>query len=360
MNTSFFEKASPMPLNLSHLKLLPIVMLAFILPACGGGGSSASSSVAPATPALSYSVIVTSVPAPAYGLADDSTLSSLMSTIRLGSGAGLLAQASALDVAAKNHADYLVNNNLVANGAYLDAMHDGIRGGHYEDSAKAGYTGASPQARATASGYAGTVTELISFGSLSAADCLSSLENSVYHLAQIISPFVDLGIALNSGNGGGLVCALELGVSAKTLGQLPAAGSVVVYPYAGQTGVETSFYNQSEAPIPAPDLSVAGHPVGLSLYSQAAPTLAGSDVVIQALSLTAAGAAVDARVLASTGVTSTGPVLTIDTNLSGAGFVFLLPNAPLLANTTYQVSFAATVKGAPVSMIWSFATGASN
>lgn len=343
-------------------RLLPAAMALF-LTACGGGGSSTPAPVpvpVPTPGTATYSGTVTSVSAPTYVLPANTTISSVLTSIRLATNAGLLAQASTLDTAAKSHTDFLVNNQLVSNGAYLNTLYNGIFGGHYEDPTLPGYTGKTPQARATAAGYTGTVTELISFGSTSAATCLSTLEDSVYHLGQIISPFVDVGIAVNAGNGAGLVCAIELGISSTTLGQLPAAGNVVIYPYDQQNQVEPTFYNQAEAPVPAADLAVAGHPVVVSLYSLALPTLVGSDIVIGTFGMTQAGTSVPTRVLTVAGVTSTGPAVTVDGNLANAGNVFLLPLAPLMANTTYQVTFAATVKGIAISKTWSFTTGVSN
>lgn len=349
-----------MRILLTAFVLLLSTMIMLSLQACGGGGSSTTATATSiATPAV-YSGIVTSVPSPIYSLPSDTTVSLLLTAIRLGSNAGLLAQASTLDTAAKNHTDFLVNNKLVNNGAYLDAIYSGIRGGHYEDPTLPGYTGQTPQARASTAGYTGSVAEVISFGSSSAANCLSTMEDSVYHLGQIVSPFVDVGIAVNTGNGNGLVCVLELGVSNQSLGQLPAAGSILIYPYDQQTQVEPTFYNQAEAPIPAADLAIAGHPVVVTLYSLALPTLLGSDIVIGTFNLTQAGTVIDARVLAISGVTSTGPTVTIDSNLTIAGNIFLLPTAPLTANTKYDVTFAATVKGATLNKTWSFTTGVSN
>ncbi len=102
----------------------------------------------------------------------------------------------------------------------------------------------------------------------------------------------------------------------------------------------------------------------VSVYSQAnttaTATLAPADVVVHTYSLNAGSTPVAARVLAVSGVTSDGPTLTADSNLSGAGFVVLVPTAPLVPNTTYTATFMATVKGVAVSKVWAFTTGAAN
>lgn len=336
--------------------LVPTVLLVAALASCSGGGGGGGA------PAVTHQSIVTSVPAVTY-TANNLSISTQITPIRQDSASGLLAQNTSLDKAASNHASFLVTNTLVSNAVYLttDQAGTGILGGHYEDSTFPGYTGVSPQARATAAGYAGTVTELMTFGAASGTACIASLEDSVYHLIDLISPFMDVGIDFDAGTGSGSACAIELGVGSSTLGQLPAAGNLVFYPDAGQTNVLPTFYNQAEEPVPASDLASAGHPVVVSLYTLATPTLSASDIVIHTFSITPnGGAALGVRVLVNTGVTSDGPALTVNSVIPGVGFVVLLPTAPLAANTTYNVAFSATVKGQAVSNTWSFITGAAN
>jgi hypothetical protein len=351
------------PMMTPHCKkiatLAPAVLLAAALASCGGGGSSSGGGGV--TPVVTHQITVTSVPVATYTSTDNISISNQITPIRQGTGAGLLAQSTSLDNAASNHANFLVNNSLVSNATYLTTSFGGILGGHYENSALAGYTGASPQARATAAGFPGTVTELVVFGAASGTDCVFSLENSVYHLIDLISPFVDVGIEFNAGNGSGSACVIELGVGSATLGQLPVAGSLVVYPDANQTNVLPTFYNQAEVPVPVPDLPSAGHTVVVSLYTLATPTLSGNDILIHTFSITPnVGVAPGVRLLANTGVTSDGPILTVDDLIPGAGFVVLVPTAPLAANMAYNVSFSATVKGHAVSKTWSFITGNAN
>ena len=233
--------------------------------------------------------------------------------------AGLVSQNTLLDTAAANHANYLVTNNLVANVVYLNnevpvsGVPSTILGGHFENpTGYNGYTGSTPLDRAKFAGYSGTaVSELLSFGSASGADCSASIEDSVYHLIEFISPFTDVGLSFNAGNGSGTVCAIELGISSGS-GQFPPSGSWVYYPANGQTGVPPTFYNQAESPVPAPDLQLAGHPIVLSLYNQTNTSLNASDIVLNTFTLTTAVSAVpvSTRVLAQSGVGGTG--LTLD------------------------------------------------
>jgi hypothetical protein len=333
-------------------------IIAVALSACGGGGGSSGNSNGP-----TYQNAATTVTLPSYTVADSQTIATALSAIRGGSGAGLLVQNSALDQAAGAHSSYLITNNKVADVTYLTSLVSGtgILGAHYEAAAGTGFTGAAPQDRAAVAGFSGSVTELISFGAASGAACITSQQNSVYHLLDLLSAATDLGLSFNAGNGSDSVCTLILGTPGDTLGQLPASG-LVTYPYDAQMAVPPTYYNRAEVPNPAVDLAKAGHPVAVSLYTQAHPTLTGSDIVVTDFSMTDAnGAAVSARILAATGVKAGGTLsLTSDVNLARAGTIVLLPVAPLTASTDYTVSFAATVKGGAVSKTWTFTTGAAN
>jgi hypothetical protein len=331
--------------------LAATLLLAATLASCGGGGGSTS--VAGVSPG--YQGVVTNPPAVTY-LGSNLEVSNAVTAIRQGAGPGLFVQNTALDTAASSHASFLVNNDLLQPG-YLNVLQAGnIYGGHFENSALPGFTGASPQARATAAGYIGTVSEIMTFGASTGTGCVDSLGNSVYHLIDLISPFIDVGISFNPGSGSGSACAIVLGVASSTLGQLP--NNPVFYPD-GSNVVPPNYYNSAEVPDPASDLtSPLGHPVAVSLYTLANPTLSGSDIVIHDFTITPnAGAA---RVLANTGVSSDGPTLTVDSVIPRAGFVVLLPTAPLAASTLHNVSFSATVKGQLVNLNWSFTTGAAN
>ena len=331
-------------------------VLATTLVACGGGGGGGNTGGGVTT-----QHVVTSVPTASYTVVDSATAATLINDARLAQGAGLVAQSTALDTIADNHTQFLIDNNLVADATYLTTDFSGTLGGHYEDVTKPGYTGETPQARATAAGYAGSVTEIITFGAADGTACMAALENSVYHLTQLMSPFIDIGLTFNPGNGSGSVCAIELGTPNSTLGQYPAEGNTVVYPFGGKIDVQPRFYNQAEAPNPATDLTIAGHPVAVSLYTQSMPSLTGSDVVIyKFLMTTAAGATVSARVLANSGVLTLGPTLTTDDAIDGAGYVVLLPVVPLDPNTVYNVEFAATVKEEVINKNWLFTTGNLN
>jgi hypothetical protein len=337
--------------------LASTILLATILASCGGGGAVPAAS-------LTYQDIVTTIPTPpATYTTDEANVLAQLTAIR--QAAGYLTPNTDLDRAATNHVNFLITNNLLnssMNPGYLTTIFGGILGGHYENSTLPGYTGASPQTRATAAGYAGTVSETMIFAAADGTNCVDLMGDSVYHVIDLISPFIDLGISFNAGgSGNSSACAIEMGVGNNTLGQLPASAPVV-YPYDTQTSVLPKFYNQAEDPVPAPDLPFAGHPIVVSLYMRASSTLNGNDIIIHTFSVTPSlgGGALAARVLANAGVTSDGPPLSVDSIIPRPGFVVLLPTSPLNPSTMYNVSFNATVKGLAVSKTWSFTTGAAN
>lgn len=356
--------------------LAPTILLTAALASCGGGGGGGGGS------GLTYQSAVTTDPSlspPGTYSADDIAILTQLSAIR--PVAGYITPDADLDTAANAHVDYLFNNGLLNATlfpGYLTSLNPPpsgtILGGHYEStilpdlssSTSTGFYETTPQSRATKAGYTGTVTELMTFGATSGANCVDLLGDSVYHLVDLVSPFVDLGIAYNAGGGNdSSACAIEVGVKNNTLGQLPATGPVF-YPYDTQTGVLPTFYNHAENPVPQPDLSTAGHPVIVSLYTLAFPTLTGSNIVINTFSITRDGdlnPLAGVRVLTKSGVTSTpitGPTLTVDNVIPSAGFIVLLPEAPLDPNQQYDVSFSAMVKGNLVSKDWIFTTGAAN
>ena len=285
-----------------------------------------------------------------------------LTTLRVTAGGGQVIQNLPLDLAAKRHADYLVNNGLTLNGAYLYSLQEnGQWGGHYESMFNAGFTGATPQARADATGYVGSVNELAVFGAKSTAECVASIDNSTYHLVQVLSPYVDMGMHFNEGNGGESVCVVILGVSVSSAGQFAAVDQYVRYPANNQLNLSTTFYNQAERPTPAPDLPAAGRPVLFSFYNMSNKVLAAKDVVLHTYTMEdLVGKKIPIRILAFPGVQSDGSVLVADSNMGAPGYVVALPTYPLQPKTIYKMTITATVAGKLVDQQWSFTTGLAN
>lgn len=350
--------------------------LILALAGCGGGGSSAPTSSAPApvppapVPQAQWKPVVTSVAAPMYG-GDNLLAFNLLNSVRAATGAGLLTQNSFLDKSATSHVAYLFN--------YRNYFSSGISF-HAETAGNIGFTGATIQARAAAAGYAGQVTEdgtdltgRISSNTIGAVGygdfaVHTLLNNSVYHRFSLLSSWTDIGVSVvtDKSNPPQTFAVLNLGnSSALSLGQLPAAP--LVYPYANQTGVDTTFVPASESPNPAPDLGeiTIGLPVTVELDSIRLggdlQKIKASDLVILSFTITAQGNStpVTSRTIAAAGVTAgSGFLLTKDpVGFMTPSQVCLLPLTPLAMNTAYNAVFNATVKGQPVNLAWSFTTG---
>lgn len=356
---------------MKHFCLAFGLVISLTLSACGGGGGGGTTPVTPTpdpvvpTPPVPDPTPPPPTPTPPNFSYTDPALQSMfnaLTVLRTTASAGEVIQKSPLDVAAKRHADYLVNNNLTSNGAYLYVpQENGQWGGHYESMVNAGFTGATPQARADAAGYVGSVNELAVFGAKSTAECVASIDNSAYHLVHVLSPYVDMGIYYNAGNGGESACVVILGVTVTSPGQFAAVDQYVRYPANKQLNLPTTFYNQAERPNPAPDLPVAGRPVLFSFYNMSNKVLAAKDVVLHAYTMEdPLGNKVPVRILAFPGVQSDGPSLVSDSNMGAPGYVVALPIYPLQPKTLYKMTLSATVAGKQLNQQWSFTTGLAN
>jgi hypothetical protein len=112
----------------------------------------------------------------------------------------------------------------------------------------------------------------------------------------------------------------------------------VVWPFNGQAQVTPNFMSNSEQPDPVPDRNEVGYPISVHANIDA-------PVTVQTFTVRPRGGA-NLQVLA---VSPSGSA----TQRTAAA---IIPLAPLRAATTYDVSFAGTVNGAPVSRDWSFTT----
>ena len=346
-----------------YCKLTAIsVLVTFTLAGCGGGSGSAGTPVTGVTTSTgggsgstTSATLVTSVPPATYTAnSANATIYQELNTLRSGIGSGLLTQNAALDQSSVAHLQYLQKNGI-ADPSF-----------HIETQGQTGFTGADPSTRAAAAGYTASLIGEVGYAALVANGNLASVNSwsdSVYHIVAILGNQRDVGVACSDAplpdNTTGQpvtqsICVSDFGIQSTAQGQLPTSGTVLAYPYNNQTNVPTGFKNQSESPIPAPDLDGVGQPIVVNLNDTV------SDVKTFTIT-TAAGAAVQARIMvASASVTGNG--LTVDANMASegmSGFVVLLPTSTLQPNTQYNVSFAAvgtTFSGA-YTKTWSFTTG---
>jgi uncharacterized protein YkwD len=361
-----------------------VSLLALTLAACGGGGGgsdsstssgsgssssdsgsgssdsgSGSGSTSSDTDVVSSSgTLQTTADSTSYTSGSSQALVfSRLNTMRQGAGAGVVNQDTELDTASAAHAKYLTTN-----------IADGFT--HTEDSTKTDYYATSMADRVTKAGFSYSyVTEVIggSSSSTDASRCVDVLLNTVYHAAALLSRVTSVGIGIGSLASGTPFCVSDLGtVLSDSYGQVPASGSLVGYPYSSQTSVPYRFYVAGESPRPSSTLfpgSYTGTPVIVSVRNadylnfNAAGTLAVT--INQFVLKDSSGNTVSSALLSNASMSAgSGVTLNSDSNL-GAGFIVLVPYSALSTNSTYTVTFSATLKsgGTALTKSWSFTTG---
>jgi hypothetical protein len=206
--------------------------------------------------------------------------------------------------------------------------------------------------------------------------CAKSVFSSVFDLEQMMSGVRSIGVAVPVTPPAGTTpvvggyCVLTVGQSSLATWQLPATGSVAVYPHPDKPDTLKSGY----ANLNEPGLTgFLGHPVFASVSSIDALAVdvpgVGSkidpaQIVLQRFTLTAAASAsgaagpVSARVLAprGTNIAAVGNAQYTD-NFSFPTSLALIPTEKLRDNTEYTATISATVRGRPVSATWKFSTG---
>jgi uncharacterized protein YkwD len=320
-----------------------------------GSAGSAGTGSPGTTPIPAAGNLQTAVPTPSYasGSPGASAIASL-NAARQGAGAGLLMQSAQLDVAAAAHAKYLTAN--------IGAT------GHTEDPTKINYYELSPASRVAKAGFAaGDSTEAIrNAGTLLASDCMQQLLNSLYNAVALLGPSTHVGFGFGTNFATTPICVSVLATPTSDLyGQVAAAGSLLTYPFGGQSEVIEAFDLNMESPRPPLTLfpnTMAGTPVIVNVRNAdyvnllAAGTL---DASVTRFDLTDQGGnRVPATVLANPSLRAgAGMTLNADADLP-TGAVVLIPLAPLSAAQTYTVVFSAVLKpgGPALDKTWSFTT----
>ena len=346
------------------------------LAACGGGGggSSSTGAAAPAsgasTPATSSAAapVATSVAAATYASTSmQASAFSQLNAYRLGMGVGELSQDTILDTAAQAHALY--QNVNLANGSLTAVTHD-------EVSTLTDYYEATPLSRADKAGAPATewIGENVAVGitqgtpTAFASDCVDQFLNTVYHLQGATDNQQTIGIGFQQNTTqGSYACVMDFGETTgvsgtpvangfdSLAGQQMATTAIGHAPLSNETNVALTM--TAESPNPAPDVASPGRPIMVRVNASSA----GDVLTVTSFTLTSsAGTVVPGRIIVpSAALTGSASGATADVNNSLVpGVAFLLPLAPLSANTTYTASFVGERDGTPISVTWSFTTGA--
>lgn len=335
----------------STLRFLAALSVATLVAACGGGGGAPNVGTTPAP----------SAPLPATQTGAKGEMYDYINQFRMNGGFGALAADGRLEAAAQAHADYLMTHfykNGVPDPILFTLNSAGIPHAHFEESTRAGFTGAVPNDRLRAAGYQPMTSLEVSasqFGASVGAEpsmkaCVDTFMNTVFHRAGLLDTATDnigigIGAAVRDSNGFVLRnCVLNL-ASQSAPRTLPAQWIGVV-PYASQTGVATKML--TEVPDPAPTIAIEGYPVSLQIPS--AYTLN-----VESFTLAESNGQQVSVVI----------VTRVQSILLRANEAYLVPNGALRANTTYTATFsgtaAPTVAGQTawsVNKTWSFTTGA--
>ncbi|CAE6938532.1 hypothetical protein R69608_05097 [Paraburkholderia nemoris] len=359
-------------MNKQSASILAAVSLSAMLAACGGGGSSAAagSPSTPITPTTSASIPPqSSVPAATYAAGSmQASAFSTLNAYRLAMGVGALSQDPILDTSAQAHSQYLYTN---LSNSKLSAV------SHNEVSTFADYYADTPLARAQKAGAPATewIGEVVAenFPQVSAAaygsSCVGWHQNSVYHLQSVATSQQTVGIGFNQPSVGGFAnytCVLDFGQTAGVsgmpmsngfetgAGQQMSTTAIAHAPLSNETNVVVAM-SSGEAPNPAPDIATPGRPIMVMVNA----ANAGDVLTVSRFTLTAAnGTVVAARIIVpSAAIAGSTSSATADVNNAlFPGVAFLLPLAPLTANTTYTVQFSGARDGTPISTGWTFTT----
>jgi uncharacterized protein YkwD len=352
------SRAAPM----QSLKVLFALTAAAALVACGGGSDSPSPAPTPVpsptpapTPSPTPAPTPTPSPAPSPGVGSNGTLQTSvpaavysdsrhlngfnqLNAVRLGAGAGLLAQSTALDTSAQDHADYLTANGFNTTSS-----------AHTESSSFPGYTGVNPFDRMTNAGYTwGYATEVIGdIGSSSASsDCVGDLLDTVYHAVSMLSRVTDVGFGYGTGGAAGM-CTIDMAspLSGGSARQIPPSGAIVAYPFGGATVAHGTFHVSRESPRVAKALlpnDDAGTPVLVGFRNQ--DYVAGGKVTITQFSLAnSSGANVPGVILGGANVSGSGITVNADASID-ASFAVFVASSPLPAGS-YTVTLHGSIAG---------------
>lgn len=342
------------------------------LVACGGGGDSGAASGAAAGsgstssldswPAVKTptdgpaddgpneflaSTIVTAVPPATYRPSGEAAQAyALLNAERSRCGFGLLRQSAKLDVAARGHAGWLIQNNQMT---------------HYQVPGTLSFTGVSPVDRAVAAGYVpGVVSDEISglyySGSTAGTGVFGvrALLALPYHQLGLMAGYRDIGLSMRGSDqlgtthtlGPRAVQQFDLGFEVGDQRQEPASDEVLSYPCDGTSDVFYAFTNETPNPVPGRDL----------LASPLGPSILVAVRTGQTLNITSAqmktrwGATPVALRAPMTRENDPNAVLQSHQAL-------IIPDAALIPSTEYMVKIVGTNDGAAFTKTITFATG---
>jgi hypothetical protein len=329
------------------------VVAALLLAACGGGGggTSTTTSPPPADPFVPSTITAATV-SPTYpDGSEELTAYNTLNNARTRCGFGGLNQNTQLDTAAQDHNNYQSVNNAFD---------------HFQDPLWPGFTGVTAQARGVAAGYTGQISfaEGLTYSrnntvkTGSGAKQMAILLSAPYHLRDLVDLHREVGIKVTSsgptGSGADVIVsgtfapAIRLAVSLSSRNAFPvqrqSSTDVLTYPCAGITG--TAYQLTGEEPNPVTPRNLATNPIGQPILVQ---VLLGRTLVITS-----------ATVTGPSGPVVLLPVMTAANDPNGRltpNLAMIMPDLPMLPNTSYAVVINGTSNGVTFTRSFSFSTG---
>ena len=301
---------------------LAALALACSLVACGGGSSSSATvAAAPAPPALVSNIAIDG--------------RNWINFRRSQIGIPQLTPSPLVDRAAQAHSDYQRLNDTITHG---------------EIAGKPGFTGANLLERLTTAGYT-FATNSYAYGEVISATSSNSgvymaeeLITAIYHRFAIFEPMfkeIGTGFGTSAKNRTQNYTYFTADFTANDgYGAGVAPGTVVTWPYSGQTQVTPNFFSDYEQPDPVPEKNEVGYPISVHANLNAV-------MAVNTFTIRPRGGAdlATKRILHYSDVAETVPVAAA-----------IVPLDPLRAATMYDVSFTGSVNLFPVAKAWSFTT----
>jgi hypothetical protein len=328
-----------------------VAALGSALHGCGGGGGGTVPEPSPPPPAPTPSpspsgpiAAQMSVPTPVGYDAERLAAFNRLNEIRLSAGLGMVAQSTAMDLAAQAHADWMVANDVFS---------------HQEQAGTPGFLAEDWWLRDEAFGYTPVGGEEVIVGSSRGAAGVDVLINGVYHRAGMLAfEPVDVGIGWSSETAAHVAMPLVIDLTRpgsdaiRGLGQAAqqTIEGVAIWPLDHSNNVPTRLGLESPNPVPDQDVLSLGTPLSITV-----DRLKTISTVSFALTEDATGAVVPTRLLSN----ETDPNFLLPPSFVGA-----VPLAVLSPNTTYIATYtgtATTFSGSfeNIHRTWSFTTAAN-
>lgn len=328
---------------MNKLLALSILATAVLLTGCGGGGGGGSAGGTTSTSSPDTSNL--------SGLAEDVQAFNYLNKERLRCGFGSLTRMTALDNAAKAHANWMIHTEQF---------------GHTEDPTlyPAGFTGVSVSDRidyqnAYPNGYKAfeTIASLHGLGKTGeGVNSMSRLLNAPYHSIGLLDGYRDVGAAVINGSEVGLSSTATFSAylvgNDLTIGkqQVPI-DAVATYPCDGSEGVANQLTN--ETPNPVTGRNLATNPLGVTFTLKVTD---GQRLTITSASVveTSTGQAVSLRPAVGGYNNTPDPVGEFSESMA-----YISADVPMNTFTKYTATITGTNNGTPFSKVFSFTTGSS-